>query len=248
MNSKSLIVKDLMNKSVATIVIENINTASVFKKYKIDFSIHGNMLLSQACEEKKIHLKHIVKDLKAVNNKVYYLKDYNSWKLEFLIDFLVNIQHEYKEDNILFLKEYGKKVTTIYGQEYKELQEINVLIQHVADAILEHMKNEESTIFPYIKKLIVANNKKTPINTSNSPLNEPIDAIEDEHEKVSKTFKKIAELTNNYKIPENACISFKVLYLKLQQFEELLNNHIHIENNILFPKAKKLEKNILLLL
>jgi len=236
-----------MNKSVANIVIENSNTASVFKKYKIDFSIHGNMLLSQACEEKNTPIKHIIKDLKSVNNKVYYLKDYNSWKLDFLIDFLVNIQHEFKEESILFLKEYGKKVASIYSLEYKELIEINTLIQNVADSILEHMKNEENTIFPYIKKLIKAKNKKTVINTSNSPLNTPIDAIEDEHERVSKTFKRIAELTNNYKIPENACIDFKVLYLKLQKFEELLNNHIHIENNILFPKAKKLEQSILLL-
>lgn len=236
-----------MNKSVATIVIENINTASVFKKYKIDFSIHGNMLLSQACEEKNTNLKQILKDLKAVNNKVYYLKDYNSWKLDFLIDFLVNIQHEYKEENILLLKEYGEKVAAIYGEEYKELIEVNLLILKVADNILEHMKNEERIIFPYIKKLIDANTKKIVTNTSNSPLNIPIDIIEDDHEKVSKTFKKIAELTNNYKIPENACISFKVLYLKLQQFEELLNNHIHIENNILFPKAKRLEQSLTIL-
>ncbi|QXP70077.1 DUF542 domain-containing protein [Polaribacter sp. R2A056_3_33] len=236
-----------MNKSVATIVIENINTASVFKKYKIDFSIHGNMLLSQACEEKNTNLKQILKDLKSVNNKVYYLKDYNSWKLDFLIDFLVNIQHEYKEENILLLKEYGEKVAAIYGEEYKELIEINLLILKVADNILEHMKNEERIIFPYIKKLIDANTKKIVTNTSNSPLNIPIDIIEDDHEKVSKTFKKIAKLTNNYKIPENACISFKVLYLKLQQFEELLNNHIHIENNILFPKAKRLEQSLTIL-
>lgn len=236
-----------MNKSVATIVIENINTASIFKKYKIDFSIHGNMLLSQACEEKNTNLKQILKDLKAVNDKVYYLKDYNSWKLDFLIDFLVNIQHEYKEENILLLKEYGEKVAAIYGEEYKELIEINLLILRVADNILEHMKNEERIIFPYIKKLIDANTKKIVTNTSNSPLNILIDIIEDDHEKVSKTFKKIAELTNNYKIPENACISFKVLYLKLQQFEELLNNHIHIENNILFPKAKRLEQSLTIL-
>lgn len=236
-----------MNKSVATIVIENINIASVFKKYKIDFSIHGNMLLSQACEEKNTNLKHILKDLKAVNDKVYYLKDYNSWKLDFLIDFLVNIQHEYKEENILLLKEYGEKVAAIYGEEYEELIEINLLILKVADSILEHMKNEERIIFPYIKKLIEANTKKIVTNTSNSPLNRPIDIIEDDHQKVSKTFKKISELTNNYKIPENACISFKVLYLKLQQFEELLNNHIHIENNILFPKAKKLEQSLIML-
>ncbi|WP_343329872.1 DUF542 domain-containing protein [Polaribacter staleyi] len=246
MNSKSLIVKDLMNKSVATIVTKNINTASVFKKYKIDFSVHGNMLLTKACDKKKVNIKNIVNDLKAVNNKVYYLKDYNSWELDFLIDFLVNIQHEYKEENILFLKEYGEKVAKIYGKEYKELLKVNRLIQKNADTILEHMKNEERTIFPYIKKLVEAKNKKIVVNISNSPLNSPIESIEDEHEKVSKIFKKICKLTNNYKIPENTCISYKVLYLKLQQFEELLSNHMHIENNILFPKAKKLEKSLLL--
>ncbi|WP_158837639.1 DUF542 domain-containing protein [Polaribacter sp. L3A8] len=246
MNSKPLIVKDLMNKSVATIVTNNINTATVFKKYKIDFSIHGNLLLSKACHKKKINLKQIISDLNAVNNKVYYLKDYNSWDLDFLIDFLVNIQHEYKEENILLLKEYGEKVANLYSQEYKELLKINRLIQKIADNILEHMRNEEKTIFPYIKKLVEAKNKRTSVNTNNSPLNSPIESIEDEHEKVTKIFKKISKLTNNYKIPENTCISFKVLYLKLQQFEELLLNHIHIENNILFPKAKKLEKSLLL--
>lgn len=238
--------KDLMNKSVATIVTENINTASVFKKYKIDFSIHGNMLLSKACDKKKINLKQIISDLHEVNNKVYYLKDYNSWELDFLIDFLVNIQHEYKEENILLLKEYGEKVAKIYGEKYKKLLKVNRLIQKNAVTILEHMKNEERIIFPYIKKLVEANRKKALINPSNSPLNTPLESIEDDHEKVTKIFKKISKLTNNYTIPENTCISFKLLYLKLQQFEELLLNHIHIENNILFLKAKKLEKSLLL--
>ena len=235
--------KDLMDKSVAKIVSKNINTASIFRKFKIDFSFHGDMLLSKACEEKKVDYKQVVKELNAINDNIYYLKDYNSWKLDFLIDFLVNIHHEYEEENILFLKEYGEKVANIYGREYKELKEINHLIQEVTDDILEHMKNEERILFPYIKKLIRAKNKNTHIDTKDSPLNGPIDSLEDDHEEVGKTFKRISKLTNNYFIPEDACISFKILYLKLQQFEEELYKHIHIENNILFPKAKKLERS-----
>jgi regulator of cell morphogenesis and NO signaling len=235
--------KDLMNKSVATIVTKNINTASVFKKYKIDFSFHGNMLLSKACKEQNVNLKQIVKDLKAVNSTIYYLKDYDSWNLDFLIDFIINIHHEYKEENILFLKEYGKKVATIYGDQFKELKEINLLINEVTDNILEHMKNEEKTIFPYIKKLLDAQSKNKTANTTNSPLNDPIESLEDEHEKVGNVFKRISILTNNYTLPKNTCVNYKVLYLKLQQFEEKLFTHIHIENNILFPKAKRLERS-----
>jgi regulator of cell morphogenesis and NO signaling len=105
------------------------------------------------------------------------------------------------------------------------------------------MKNEEATLFPYIKRLLECKKIKKITNLNNSPLNEPIETLEDEHRKVGKIFKRLSILTNNYKIPENTCNSFKVLYLKLKQFEEELYNHIHIENNILFPKAKKLEKS-----
>ncbi|KGL63542.1 DUF542 domain-containing protein [Polaribacter sp. Hel1_85] len=235
--------KDLLKQNVATIVTKNINTAPIFRKHKIDFSCHGDMLLSKACEEQNVNLKQIVKELNAVNDNIYYLKDYNSWELDFLIDFLVNIHHDYKEENILFLREYGEKVTKIYGKEYKELKKVNVLIQEITEYILEHMRNEENTIFPYIKKLIVAKNKNHIPDTKNSPLNEPIDSLEDDHEKVGYAFKQISKLTNNYFLPRDACISYKILYLKLQQFEEELYKHIHIENNILFPKAKKLERS-----
>ena len=238
--------KDLIKQNVATIVTHNINTASVFRKYKIDFSFHGNMLLSKACEEKGINLNDVVTELMAVNDTIYYLKDYNSWKLDFLIDFLINIHHDYEEENILFLKEYGQKVAAIYDKKHTELTEINLLILEVTDIVLEHMKNEEKVVFPYIKKLMNAKKNKIVIKTSNSPLNEPIESLEDDHEKVGKSFKRISELTNNYKVPNNTCISFKVFYLKLKQFEEELYKHIHIENNILFPKAKKLEQAVLL--
>ena len=97
---------DLTKLKVADIVSKNINTASIFRKYNIDFSFHGNMLLSKACKENNVNLKQVVKELKAISDNVYYLKDYNSWKLDFLIDFLINIRHEYQEENILLLKEY----------------------------------------------------------------------------------------------------------------------------------------------
>ncbi|WP_405604801.1 DUF542 domain-containing protein [Polaribacter sp. Asnod1-A03] len=234
--------KSLINKSVAGIVTENINTASIFKKYKIDFSFHGNMLLSKVCEENNIKPEIILEELKSVSVNQFYLKDYNSWELDFLIDFLINIHHEYEEENVLLLKECSKKAVKIHGKQIKELIEINKLIQDISDEMLEHMKNEETVLFPYIKKLIEAKNKNKKIKIIHSPLNEPIDALEDDHNKVGKTFKRISFLTNNYKVPENACNTLKVLYVKLQQFEEELKKHIHLENNILFPKAKKLER------
>jgi len=112
--------KSLMNKSIANIVSNNINTVSIFRKFKIDFCFQGSMLLSKACEDNNVNYKQIYKELNAVNDNIYYLKDYNSWKLDFLIDFLINIHHEYEEENILFLREYGEKVTNIYGSQHKE--------------------------------------------------------------------------------------------------------------------------------
>ncbi|MFK8060463.1 MAG: hemerythrin domain-containing protein [Polaribacter sp.] len=154
------------------------------------------------------------------------------------------MHHKYKEENILLLKEYGLKVSKVYKNKFPKLIEVNQLIQDVTEEILEHIKNEETIIFPYIKELIELEKRKIHKNISTSPLDNSIKGIEDEHSKIGLAFKRISELTNNYTIPENVCASFKLLYIKLQNFDEELQEHIHIENNILFPRAKKLERKI----
>lgn len=232
------------NKLIADIVLDNINTSKVFKEYHIDYSIDGNKNFLSVCELYKIDTKKIVHKLSAVNKEVYYLQNYNSWKLDFLIEFLSDIHHDYKEENILLLKEYGNKVADLYGYAYPELIQVNTLIQGVSEEILEHMKNEETILFPYLNELLKLENGVSTLKYHFSKKIKIIDSFEDEHFKIRKTFQKIAKLTKYYTLPKNVCDSFKLLYVKLKSFDDRLQDHIHIENNILFPKAKKLQNKV----
>lgn len=233
--------KRFKNKLIADIVLNNINTSKVFKEFNIDYSIEGNKNFLTVCEHKNIDSKKIINKLVAAHKDVYYLQNYNSWKLDFLIEFLSEIHHNYKEENILILKQYSKKVADLYSKQYPELLEVNNLIQGVSEEILEHMKNEETILFPYLNELLKLENASSTSKYNSSKKLKIIDSFEDEHYKIRKTFQKIATLTNYYILPENICNSFKLLYIKLKNFDDRLQEHIHIENNILFPKAKKLQ-------
>jgi len=233
--------KRFENKLIADIVLNNINTSKVFKEFNIDYCIEGNKNFLTVCEHKNIDSKKIINKLVAAHKDVYYLQNYNSWKLDFLIEFLSEIHHNYKEENILILKQYSKKVADLYSKKYPELLEVNNLIQVVSEEILEHMKNEETILFPYLNELLKLENASSTSKYNSSKKLKIIDSFEDEHYKIRKTFQKIATLTNYYILPENICNSFKLLYIKLKNFDDRLQEHIHIENNILFPKAKKLQ-------
>ena len=233
--------KRFENKLIADIVLNNINTSEVFKEFNIDYSIEGNKNFLTVCEHKNIDSKKIINKLVAAHKDVYYLQNYNSWKLDFLIEFLSEIHHNYKEENILILKQYSKKVADLYSKQYPELLEVNNLIQGVSEEILERMKNEETILFPYLNELLKLENASSTSKYNSSKKLKIIDSFEDEHYKIRKTFQKIATLTNYYILPENICNSFKLLYIKLKNFDDRLQEHIHIENNILFPKAKKLQ-------
>jgi len=103
------------------------------------------------------------------------------------------------------------------------------------------MKNEKTILFPYLNELLKLENGSSTSKYNSSKKLKIIDSFEDEHYKIRKTFQKIATLTNYYILQENICNSFKLLYIKLKNFDDRLQEHIHIENNILFPKAKKLQ-------
>ncbi len=231
--------------TVAAVVTENIKTAHVFKKHGIDFCCGGGISIEKACAKNKVDYAQLVKDLNAIdttNSKAY---NYDSWELGFLIDHIVNIHHTYVEENIPLLIQYANKVAKVHGHHYKEVVEINELFTTVADELTTHMKKEEFILFPFIKQLMKADAENfAPTSPQFGTVNNPIGMMENEHENAGNIFKKIAKLSNNYSPPEEACNTFRALYAKLDEFEQDLHQHIHLENNILFPKAIQLENKL----
>lgn len=230
-------------KTVAEVVTENIKSAHIFKKHGIDFCCGGGITIQKACEKSKTDYAVLKKELDTIDS-VSRAYDYNSWNLSFLIDHIQNVHHTYVEENITLLLQYANKVAKVHGAHYPEVIEINNLFTEVANELTAHMKKEELILFPYVKQLVASKKENLHLQKPHfGTVENPIHMMESEHEDAGDIFKEIARLTNNYTAPEGACNTFKALYAKLDEFEQDLHQHIHLENNILFPKAIKLEKN-----
>ena len=233
------------DKTVAEIVTENIKTAHVFKKYDIDFCCGGDVSVKSACMDKNIDFEVLEKELSEINKSAKNAYDYNNWDLNFLIDHIVQIHHKYVEESIPILLQYTNKVAKVHGAHYKEVVTINALFTEVAQELSTHLKKEEHILFPYIKELVTAEKDNTPpLQSHFGTIKNPIQMMEHEHKNAGDIFKKIAKLSNNYTPPKGACNTFKALYSKLDEFEQDLHQHIHLENNILHPKALKLEQKM----
>lgn len=231
------------NNTVAEVVTNNIKTADIFKKHGIDFCCGGGVSIKKVCEKNNVVFSDLEKELSNVNNKVSIANNYDSWKLDFLVDHIENIHHKYVEENTSIVLQYAAKVAKVHGHHYVEVVRINDLFIEVANELTTHMKKEELILFPFIKQLIKAEEKGEKVNLPHfGTVNNPIAMMEDEHENAGDIFKEIKKLSNNFTPPEGACNTFKALYSKLEEFEQDLHQHIHLENNILFPKAVLLEK------
>ncbi|MAP55063.1 iron-sulfur cluster repair di-iron protein [Altibacter sp.] len=233
------------DKTVAEIVTENIKASHVFKKYNIDFCCGGGVTIEKACEKKGIAYETLKNDLLHLDSSVEDSNDYNNWKLPFLIDYIVNIHHQYVEENLPLLLMYASKVAKVHGHHYSEVIEIDRLVREIASELAAHMKKEELILFPFIKQMVRAEKEGTPLPNRNfGTVDNPIKMMEHEHEEVGQLFREIAQLTNEYTPPSGACNTFKALYDKLNEFEQDLHTHIHLENNILHPKALQLEQRL----
>ena len=237
--------KDLALKTVADMVTENIQTAHIFKKYGIDFCCGGGISIEKACQKANVDYELLAADLLNVENKITRATDYNSWQLDFLADHIVNVHHSYVEENIPLLLQYSERVAKVHGHHYTELLEIKDLVREVAGELSAHLKKEELILFPFIKKMVNAKTEGKELATPNfGTVDNPIKMMEAEHEDAGELFRQIALLSNNYTPPQGACNTYRAFFAKLEEFEQDLHQHVHLENNILFPKSLKLEKEL----
>lgn len=237
-------IESFAKRPIGEIVSEDYRKAEVFKKYQLDFCCGGKKTVEQACDEKNIDLSALQFDLYEMDQRNFASgHSYNQWSPDFLIDYIVNTHHAYVREAIPVLMEYTRKVAKVHGENHPEVILIAENFYEAAQELIEHMAKEENILFPYIKQLWTAVKQSSeaaqPIFGS---VQNPINMMEHEHETVGTIFKSIRALSNNFTPPEGACMTYKVSFLKLNEFEEDLHRHIHLENNILFPKSIQLEK------
>ncbi|HLV61996.1 iron-sulfur cluster repair di-iron protein [Galbibacter sp.] len=238
--------ENLMNETIGQVVAENFRTAAVFYNHGIDFCCRGNRVINDVCEKKNIDPSKLEAELReALNTAGRGVDDPKTWTLAKLIDHIVPTHHRYVEEKTPILLQFLAKLCKVHGEAHPELFEINEHFQYTASDLAAHMKKEELMLFPQIKKL--ENAKET--GTSWTPpgfgtVKNPIAMMMQEHEDEGDRFVKISELSNNYTPPADACNTYRITYAMLDEFEKDLHRHIHLENNILFPRAIELESAV----
>jgi len=235
---------DLAHRTVADLVAEDYRRAEVFKKNGIDFCCGGGRSVEAVCRKKGLDYDVIAQALEDVTREkdASQLTDAKSWDLSFLADYIVNIHHRYVRENIPLLSEFTAKVARVHGHANPEVIEIADRFAKVASEMTQHMMKEEGILFPYIKRLERTNRSG---QSSQTPpfgtVKNPIRMMEHEHDQVGTLMHEIHALSSDYTPPEHACNTYRVAYFKLNEFEQDLHTHIHLENNILFPRAVALE-------
>jgi regulator of cell morphogenesis and NO signaling len=169
--------------------------------------------------------------------------DFKSWPLDLLVDYIEKKHHRYVEESIPVLKQYLSKLCKVHGERHPELLVINDHFNASAGELALHMKKEELVLFPWVRKMVKAQQKNEPLGRPHfGSVQNPISMMLQEHDSEGERFRKIATLSDQYTPPADGCNTYKVAFSLLQEFEDDLHRHIHLENNILFPKAEALEK------
>lgn len=232
--------------NIGKIVAENYKAASVFKQYGIDFCCNGNRTIESACRKKQIDPDKLLTELQeAVALKSTGEIDFKSFPPDLLADYIEKTHHRYVEKKIIEITPYLNRIVQVHGENHPELLVVEQLFQQSAGDLTAHMKKEELVLFPYIRRLVQSQlSGSTKSDTPLGTIAEVIARMEQDHEAEGERFRSISELTDNYNPPADACNTYRVTFSLLHEFEEDLHRHIHLENNILFPKAIELEKTL----
>lgn len=230
-------------ESLGELATKDLRKVEVFKKYGLDFSCDGKKTVKEACAEKGLDVTKVEQELQqADKNPVTLQLPYDEWDLDFFVDFIQNTHHRYIKKNLPEIVTYSNKVMEVHCDKHPELIEMNNLVKQINTTLTALIEEEENILFPKIKELVHKNKGLTlhqPMITES--LHNIILSADKVHQLVSKDLSEIRKLSSNYTLPDDACASYTLLFRMLDEFEDNTRLHIHLENNILFPKAIKLE-------
>ena len=230
------------NNIVGEVVAKDYRAATIFKAHKIDFCCKGNRSIEDVCETAQLDANQIIEELILATTKTeQQTTDFKSWDSDLLADYIEKKHHRYVEKKIPELKAYLSKVAKVHGERHPELIEIEQLFTASAQELLSHMKKEETILFPYVRTMAADAQTQQP---HFGTVQNPIKMMMHEHDTEGERFRKISSLSNNYTPPLDACTTYKVAFSMLKEFEDDLHLHIHLENNILFPKAIAAEQKL----
>jgi regulator of cell morphogenesis and NO signaling len=228
--------------TVGAIVSADYRAAEIFEKHGIDFCCGGKVSLGEVCIEKGLDIEVLANEIKSLQQQpVARSENYAEWTLTLLADYIVNTHHAYLRANDAQTLSYARKIAGVHGQRHPEVVQIAAIFEKIAHDMVGHLQEEEEVFFPAVKRAEAARIAgNVPEVTDRETIRNSLLRLHREHEEIGEAVHELRRLSAEYIIPPDACNTFMLTYRKLQEFEEDLHKHVHLENNILFPKAAQL--------
>jgi len=227
---------DMTTLTVADIALKFPNAVEILNRYNLDFCCNGKKLFVEVCEKTKLDAHQIWREvleqrsMLGADNRMRF----DTWEPALLIEFIIQHHHQFVRQAIPSIRELLNKVCKVHGHDAPELLTIRREFDELADELLDHLVKEEGVVFPAIKNLAAL--QLTESNVAKG-LQIPIDVLMDDHTHAGDLIKSIRSRTKKYSPPAYACPTFQLTYKMLQEFDSDLMQHIHLENNVLFPKV-----------
>lgn len=220
------------NVTVGQLVAEDYRRGAAFRQFGIDFCCGGGKPLAEACARKGVDVNAVIEALEEsdARQRTETSHRFQSWSPEFLARYIVEEHHSYVRDSLPTLVAFASKVAQVHGESFPGHEDIRDLVLSLRDEMVVHMAKEEEDTFPLLQKLS---------ELEEGVVQELFLSLEDDHEHAGATMARIRELTLNFTPPLSACATWRALWAKLEEFETDLHAHVHLENNILFPKIRQ---------
>ncbi|MCC7246924.1 MAG: iron-sulfur cluster repair di-iron protein [Saprospiraceae bacterium] len=233
-------------QTVGEMVVADHRKAEVFRKFGIDYCCGGKKPLEDVCRSKGINVQTVQAELDLLDAQPDTdHQDFHTWEADELAEYIVAKHHQYVENALPILQELTAKVARVHGDRHPELLQIRLVFSKLAEELTAHLQKEERILFPYVAHLAGAQRlQQRPTPPMFGTVGNPVQMMEHEHDDAGQDMAEIRRLSNEYTPPADACTSYRVLYAKLEEFERDLHQHVHLENNILFPAAMALEKQV----
>lgn len=217
---------------IGTIVAERPETARVLELVAIDYCCGGQKTLKQAAEEQSIDPNQLLNALLAVGAKAESIQgqDWNKASLPDLMDHIVTAHHGWLRRELPPLLEATNTVYRVHGAVHPELAEVAATLQKINDAVLPHLDEEEQTIFPALRKLVAG---EAPADIAKQ-----LESMRSDHDELGAELHRLRELTDGFKVPADACAKYREMLNGLTALERDMLQHVHLENNILLPRAQ----------
>ncbi len=233
-------------KTVRELAVENPNATRVFEKLGIDYCCGGQKPLSEACAAAKVSLDEVLMGLEQAEAQAADTAPQKDWQAESvsaLVSHIVNTHHRYVKEEVPRIQRLATKVVSVHGQNHAELARVRELFEALGQELLAHMEKEEQILFPYMVQAerAVQTGEPAPHSCFGTVRN-PVRMMMMEHDAAGDTLRELRQITSDYVPPADACISYQTLYQAVEAFEKDLHQHIHLENNILFPRVIEMEQ------